>query len=147
MRSVFIDTNVLIYPRDKDSPTKAARAAMWIRALSERNEAVISPQVVNEFVAVALRRFRTVPLQDIHGSARELIPLCHAPLDGSTTLLAMRIQSDFRTSWWDALIISSALAAGCRYILTEDLQPGMRFGDMVVIDPFATEPQAVIKNN
>ena len=147
MRSVFIDTNVLVYLRDRDLPTKAARAGMWLRALVERNEAVISPQVINEFVAVSLRRFPKAPLQEIHDGARELIPLCHATLDVSTAILAMRIQTDYRTSWWDALIVSSALAAGCRYVLSEDMQAGMRFGDMAVIDPFGTEPQAVFNTN
>jgi predicted nucleic acid-binding protein len=138
---------VLIYLRVRDLPMKAARAAMWLRALTERNEAVISPQVINEFVAVSLRRFRTAPLDEIHGRARELIPLCHAPLDLSTTVVAMRVQSNHATSWWDALIVSSALAAGCRYVLSEDMQAGMRFGDLTVVNPFETEPQAVFKTN
>ncbi len=147
MRSVFIDTNVLIYLRDQDSPTKAGQAATWLRTLGERNEAVISPQVINEFVAVSLRRFRTIPLQEIHHRAHALIPLCHASLEVSTAILAMRVQTDYGTSWWDALIVSSALAAGCRYVLSEDMQAGMRFGDMVVINPFETAPQAVFNAN
>jgi predicted nucleic acid-binding protein len=144
MRSVFIDTNVLIYPRDRASPTKAARAARWLTTLGERNEGVISPQVINDFVAVSLRRFRTTPLQEIHDRARQLIPLCHASLDVSTAILAMQIQSDHGTSWWDALIVSSALAAGCRFVLSEDMQAGVRFADMTVINPFETEPQAIL---
>ena len=59
----------------------------------------------------------------------------------------MRVQADYGTSWWDALIVSSALAAGCRYVLSEDLQAGMRFGDMAVMNPFETEPQAVFDAN
>lgn len=120
---------------------------MWLRALAERNEAVISPQVINEFVAVSLRRFPTAPLQEIQDGARELIPLCHAPLDVSTSLLAMRIQRDHRTSWWDALIVASALLVGCGHVLSEDMRAGMRFGDLTVVNPFEHEPQAVLKTN
>ena len=40
--------------------------------------------------------------------------------------------------------MSSALAAGCRFVVSEDMQAGMRVADMTVINPFETEPQAVL---
>ena len=147
MRSVFIDTNVLIYTRDAASPKKAARAAMWLESLAEREEAVISPQVVSEFVAVSLRRFPQASVEQVHASAHELLPLCLAPLDVATIVAAMRVHAEHATSWWDALIVGSASNAGCRLLLSEDLQAGMRFGALTVVNPFETEPQAVLDTN
>lgn len=120
---------------------------MWLTALAERGEAVISPQVMNEFVAVSLRRFRQATVEEIHASAHALIPLCLAPLDAATCVLAMRIHGDGAVSWWDALIVASASHAGCGFILSEDLQAGMRFGALTVVNPFETEPQAVLDTN
>jgi predicted nucleic acid-binding protein len=146
MRSVFVDTNVLIYARDPAFPTKARQAQTWLSALAAKDEAVLSPQIINEFVAVSLRRFR-VPLQEIHARACDLVSWCHASTDSATTLLAMRVQSEYRTSWWDALVVSSALGAGCRYILSEDMQPGMVFHDLTVVDPFASDPEAILSKS
>jgi predicted nucleic acid-binding protein len=49
MRSVFVDTNVLIYIRSPNLPMKAEQARSWFDVLTEQDEAVISPQVVNPF--------------------------------------------------------------------------------------------------
>jgi predicted nucleic acid-binding protein len=143
MRSVFVDTNVLIYARDPAFPTKARQAVNWLTELASRNEAIVSPQILNEFVAVALRRFRGVPLDDVHAKARDLLPWCQAPSGSETSVRAMILQRDYQLSWWDALVVASALQAGCRYLLTEDLQAGMGFEGLTVVDPFATAPETI----
>ena len=43
----------------------------------------------------------------------------------------------FDIAIWDALIIESARAAGCKCILSEDLQPGQDFDGVRVENPFA----------
>jgi len=115
--------------------------------LTARDEAVVSPQVINEYVSVSQRLFRAVPVGDVHARARDLLPLCRAPLVPDTTLLAMTVQTRYAISWWDALIVASALQAGCRYLLSEDMQPGMSFGDLTVINPFVTAPDALSNPN
>ena len=147
MRSVFIDTNVLIYARSHDFPMKAAQARTWLSALTQANEAVISPQVVNEFVAASQRRYRSLPLEEIFERASALLPMCHAPLDAATTINAMSIQSQYGTSWWDALIVASAVRAGCRYIVSEDMQAGMRFGAVTIVNPFESSPDEVLRTH
>ena len=42
----------------------------------------------------------------------------------------------------DALIVSTAQRTGCKQILTEDLQTGQRFGELVVVSPFETSPDS-----
>ncbi|MYE85894.1 MAG: PIN domain-containing protein [Gammaproteobacteria bacterium] len=39
-------------------------------------------------------------------------------------------------SYWDALIIETALAADATVLLTEDLQHGQEFGRLRVTNPF-----------
>jgi predicted nucleic acid-binding protein len=41
-----------------------------------------------------------------------------------------------RISFWDALILTSASAAGCEEVLSEDLQHGRSFGRLRVVNPF-----------
>ncbi len=44
------------------------------------------------------------------------------------------------SSWWDALIVAAAQRVGCRTLLSEDFQAGQKFGDLTVVNPFATAP-------
>jgi predicted nucleic acid-binding protein len=73
--------------------------------------------------------------------------MCHAPLDAPTTINAMSIQSQYGTSWWDALIVASAVRAGCRYIVSEDMQAGMRFGAVTIVNPFESSPDEVLRTH
>jgi predicted nucleic acid-binding protein len=146
MPNVFIDTNVLIYMSDAGSPTKADRADQWVKALAKANRAIISPQVVNEYVAVSLKRFRSTPRADIYARARTLIPWCRAPLDGATSLSAMSLLDRYALSWWDALIVASAAASGCLHVLSEDMKTHARFGTVTVVDPFTTAPAALLNS-
>jgi predicted nucleic acid-binding protein len=47
-------------------------------------------------------------------------------------------------SWWDCLLLASALELGCRHFLSEDLQDGQRIGDMTIVDPFAHSPEEIL---
>ena len=39
-------------------------------------------------------------------------------------------------SIWDAVILSAAAAAGCRLLLSEDLQDGFTWNGVTVVNPF-----------
>lgn len=64
------------------------------------------------------------------------------PMTGDLIDNAWKIQDRFGLSFWDALIVAAAGAAGCDRLLTEDLQDGQRFDGVLVVDPFAHEPGA-----
>lgn len=53
---------------------------------------------------------------------------------------AWGLQDRYRLSWWDAQIVAVAQSVPCAVLLTEDLQADQRFGDLQVVDPFATDP-------
>ena len=42
-----------------------------------------------------------------------------------------------RTSYWDALLITTAAEAGCSAILTEDMADGTTLSGVRIINPFA----------
>jgi len=56
---------------------------------------------------------------------------------------AWQVQDNFKISWWDALIVSAAQLADCRYLLTEDLQENQKFGNLQVINPFHVDPASL----
>jgi len=49
---------------------------------------------------------------------------------------AWRLEDRYELAWWDAPIVAAAERAGCRFLLSEDFQDEMRFGDLVVLNPF-----------
>jgi predicted nucleic acid-binding protein len=53
-------------------------------------------------------------------------------------LSAIRRSIDSRLSFWDALIIETAIDARANEIVTEDLQDGQVFDGVRVVNPFAS---------
>jgi predicted nucleic acid-binding protein len=48
----------------------------------------------------------------------------------------VKLARDNTLSFYDALVVAAADAAGCRVLLTEDLQHGRKFGGLTVENPF-----------
>lgn len=58
------------------------------------------------------------------------------PVDSPMILGAARRARTHTLSFWDALIVEGALAAGASRLWTEDLQAGRRFGELEIVNPF-----------
>jgi predicted nucleic acid-binding protein len=128
--SAFWDTNAFIYAFIAGPKQQAARGGLM-------SGGVISVQVLNEFVNVMSRKMRQ-PWNEVErflSIIRLRFPTA-ASLTIETHTTAFALARDHTISFYDALIVASALSAGCTTLFTEDLQYGRRFGDCVVINPF-----------
>jgi len=134
----FLDTNVLVYSVDLTSPLKRGRARNLVTDGTTSKLGVISYQVVQEFVNVALGKFRAVVARtDLEQFLRGvLFPMMAVPSSPWLFLDALRLQEGDQLSWYDALIVAAAIQGRCRILYSEDLQHGRRFGDLVVQNPF-----------
>ncbi len=114
----FFDTNVVLYLLSADT-AKADRAEELL-ALG----GTISVQVLNEFVAVASRKLR-MPLIEIREVLIQIRAVCAVEsVTIETHDRALRVAERYGLSIYDALIVSSALLAGCKTLHSEDLQDG-----------------------
>jgi predicted nucleic acid-binding protein len=52
-------------------------------------------------------------------------------------IAAVNLASEHRLHIWDAVILSAASSAGCRLLLSEDLQDGFTWNEVTVVNPFA----------
>lgn len=142
---VFVDTNVLVYVRDRTEPEKQRRAAEWMAELWERGAGHLSYQVLKEYYTTLTRKFD--PPRD-PADAREDVRalLTWRPITTDADLLesAWEVEDEYGYSWWDALIVAAALRSGARYLLTEDLQAGQDIGPLTILDPFDTAPGEVL---
>jgi predicted nucleic acid-binding protein len=134
---VFFDTNVLVYLFDDDAPEKQALARTVLQREVEDGRAVLSTQVLQEFFVATTRKLAD-PLSSEDGE-RAVRDLAELPVIQVTTRLvldAVRRTRKAGFSFWDALIIETALAGGADRLLTEDLQHGQRIDGLLVENPF-----------
>lgn len=134
MRS-FFDTNLLVYADAADEPAKQKRAIHLIKTHRAAGTAVLSTQVLQEYVNVALRKLHLpLPLirERLSFYARfDLVPATPELIEGALALHALH-----STSVYDALILQAAIASGCSALLTEDMQGGALIGGVRIVDPF-----------
>jgi predicted nucleic acid-binding protein len=49
---------------------------------------------------------------------------------------AIALQDRYQLSFWDAMIVASAMALGCEILWSEDLSPGQSFATVIIRNPF-----------
>jgi predicted nucleic acid-binding protein len=140
----FVDTNVLLYAVDGRVPEKQNRAAEWLDALSDKNLAVISPQVMNEFARSVLGKFRHIEVDRLLDHLEDIAAFCVAPTSAETAMQGVIIHHKYKLAFYDAVLISSALLAKCRVFLTEDLTHGQSFGPLQIVNPFMAVPSELL---
>jgi predicted nucleic acid-binding protein len=132
----FIDSNVLLYAIDDEDPIKRTVSRTVLRQLMESQNGVVSTQVLQEFAAVATRKFGISPTQ-AKAALRSWAALDTVLLTTGVIYDAIDEMTLSRLSFWDSLIIAAAASAHCTELLTEDLQPGQTIRGVTVHNPFA----------
>ena len=134
----FFDSNVLVYLFDEDSPRKQARAKALFEEHGRSGQIVLSPQVLQEFYVNVTRKLaRSLPQDAALSAVAHLATFPLVAVDGATVLRAVRLHQSATLSFWDALIVQAALEGSCKKLLSEDLQHGRRFQELVIENPFA----------
>jgi predicted nucleic acid-binding protein len=134
--SAFIDTNVLVY-LFSDDERKADRAEQLIAT-----DAVVSVQVLSELVSVARRKL-AMNWNEIAEIVRVIQGACAIePITVDVHHEARRLAERYELAWYDSLIVSGALAAGCKTLFSEDFHDGLRIDGLAVRNPFRSDDQA-----
>jgi predicted nucleic acid-binding protein len=134
----FLDTNIFVYSFDRSAPQKAAKAKHLIREALTSRKGLISYQVVQEFLNVALRRFaQPMTVADAERYMSTVFrPLLSVHSSMGLFAEALRLQSQHGLAWYDSVIIGAAIQAGCDVLFSEDLQHGRSFGALRITNPF-----------
>ena len=132
----FVDTNVLVYAHDVSAGPKHERALALIKSLWESQTGCLSTQVLEEFYVTVTRKVAR-PLAS-EAAAQIVADLAawhvHAP-EATDVLAAIEIHRRYGISFWDGLVIRSALCLGCQSIWSEDLNPGQVYAGIPVLNP------------
>jgi predicted nucleic acid-binding protein len=119
---IFIDTNIWVYFYAKDPPEKFQKIREIIN--SDSPEIIVSTQTLGElFYVLTKKKFTSA--SDAVNIISELgndFPV--VAIDTSKVLQAVKIQLKYGYSYWDCLIIATALLSDCSILYSEDMQHG-----------------------
>src|SRR5688572_16942859 len=133
---IALDTNRLAYAEGTNGAVMRANALDLIGRLPQ--DSVVLPvqalgELYNVLVKKALRkpeRARAAVL-----SWRDAYPTADTSV--AVMVNATELASAHRLSIWDSVILSAAAEAGCRLVLSEDLQEGFTWRGVTLTNPFA----------
>jgi predicted nucleic acid-binding protein len=140
---VALDTNIIMYAHDVRDDVRRERARDLLeRALRLRG--VLPRQAIGEFVA-ASRKLRDLAREDAVFIARSLSAAYQVVASTEADFDAgLDAHVSHGLGFWDALIWATSRSAGCRWLLTEDLQDGRTLGGVTFVNPFAPANDALV---
>jgi predicted nucleic acid-binding protein len=133
----FVDSNIWLYAF---IATDGDRKRDTAKAIVQNTEVIVSTQVVNE---VCVNLLKKTPL--LEKDIQRLIAAFYdkytvISIDRETLLKASVLREEYSLSFWDSLIVASALYADCAILYSEDMQDGMVVGDkLTIVSPFKTD--------
>ncbi|RIK37406.1 MAG: PIN domain nuclease [Chloroflexi bacterium] len=133
----FVDTNILVYAYDRASPAKHERAKSLVQSLWRSDKGCVSIQVLQEFYVTTVRKIAQ-PLQPDY-AAQIVADLAQWKLfapGGQDVIEAIQLHRRYTISFWDAMVIHSALRLGCSVVWSEDLNTGQIYENVRVRNPF-----------
>ncbi|OCJ17852.1 hypothetical protein A6U87_02665 [Rhizobium sp. AC44/96] len=127
----FLDTNIIVYALSEDSKAPVAQSLLL-------QPFAMSVQALNEFANVGRKKLN-LSWPEIESAVDALTTMAAtiSSLDLSTTKGAIDLAKRYNLAFYDATMLSAALAMDCTRYYSEDLQSGLIIdGRMTVINPF-----------
>lgn len=133
---VALDTNILVYAEGLNGAVKMQTAIDLLQKLPQ--DLIVTPaQTLGELFNVLVKKARRTPTE-----ARASILSWQDSFDVADTsakviIAATDLASQHQLSIWDAVVLATAADAGCRLLLSEDMQDGFTWNGVTVANPFA----------
>jgi predicted nucleic acid-binding protein len=132
---VIFDTNILVYAFDADAGPRHDQA-MDLVTRASTSDCVLALQTLGELFHAGTRK-RILSVTDallVLDRLQRNLPVCAA--DQSTLKVAIEAFRQHRLPFWDAMLWATVQQAGCRLLLTEDLQDGRTLGSVTFVNSF-----------
>jgi predicted nucleic acid-binding protein len=134
----FFDSNVFIYIFDSSQPAKRDVARRLIDNAIDSDSGSISFQVVQETLRVITGKLPKPASEEEAAKfmRHSLQPLWRVMPSAALYQKCLGVQTRWKYSFYDSLIVAAALEAGCNRLLSEDLQHGQRIEGLRIENPF-----------
>lgn len=134
---VFIDTNILIYANDTSAGAKYEIAKEILVNLWNSGLGVLSTQVLQEFFVNITKKIpKPIKVDDAKDIVNDLLKWDVVINDGDCILEAIEIHKKHKYSFWDAMIVVSAVRGRCVILLSEDFSDKQTFNRTKIRNPF-----------
>lgn len=134
---IFFDSNALVYAFSTDEPLKKH---IIDRIIVSDYDIILSTQVINEFINV-MHRKRKFPFDELAVTVQEIednFSIVQVTME--TIQQALKISHRYKFSYFDSLMISSALEQECSVLCSEDMHNQQVIeGRLIIQNPFASK--------
>lgn len=99
---------------------------------------MLSIQVVNEVCSNLLRKagYAEPEIRQTIDNFQAPYPILN--VTGDIVRQASALRESYHLSYWDSVVVATALAANCTIVYSEDMQNGLHIGDLTITNPFAS---------
>ncbi|SRR6266498_1115023 len=133
----FVDTNILVYAEDLSAGGKCVRSQQIIQELWDVKRGVISTQILQElYIALRKKLKKPMPAADAEEVLHDYFEWEVVINDRASVLRAIELESRYRISFWDGLMLQAAERAGAGIVYSEDLSHGQSYAGIRVVNPF-----------
>ncbi len=132
----FADTNILLYAFDLEAGKKREVALAILERFWTERVGCTSIQVLQEFYVNATKKLGMSSVDAAALILRFSKWKVHRP-EANDVLLAIRLHREKSVSFWDAMILRSAMSCDCSILWSEDLSDGQVWSGLTVRNPFA----------
>jgi len=140
---VALDTNVLAYAEGVNGPAMKESAADLVRRLPA-GSAVLPVQTLGELFNVLVRKAGRSPANAQTAILTWMDAFPVVDTSREAIIAATDLATNHRLGIWDAVILAASAQAGCRLLLSEDLQDGFTWSGLTVTNPFSSSPHALL---
>lgn len=105
----------------------------------------IPVQVLGELFRVLVRKakYKSASARAVVFNFIDIFPLIET--SPSVLTAAADLSVDHRLDIWDAIIVAAAANAGCRLLLSEDMQQGFTWSGVTVVNPFSAKRHELLE--
>jgi predicted nucleic acid-binding protein len=140
---VALDTNILVYAEGMNGASRRDRVLNLLTALPQE-EVVLPAQVLGELFHVLVRKAGRSGTEARAAVLAWRDSFVVIPTSTQSLTAALDLSADHHFGIWDAIVFAAAAQAGCRLLLSEDLQDGFTWGGMTVANPFGEPPNPLL---
>jgi predicted nucleic acid-binding protein len=132
----FLDTNVLVYAYNPMDLRKREIAREIVKK-AVSGGGVASYQVLAEFAATLLHKVSPpMQVEQVKIALDSLGPMKLVQLDHGVVRRAVEARGAYGIHFYDGMIVAAAERGGCGRILSEDLNGGQKYFQVLVENPF-----------
>ncbi len=139
-----LDTNFLVYAEGGGDGAREKIAQRVVEKLPVEST-FIPAQVLGELFRVLVGRVGRKP----HSARASILSwqdsFAVVETSHSILLAGVDLSVDHRLNIWDAIILAAAASAGCRLLLSEDMQEGFTWNGVTVANPFSAKRHELLE--